>query len=217
MTLGALAAAAEGVGEVYLCDNAVLTAAVPLSEARVGNFTTHSTHSGAIAQFNGLLQAAGWRARVVNPFLCQAKGEIVRNCLQPVFSPFEIQQTVSCWAVGRHQRQCGSCIPCLLRRFALLHCGLPDEVYGVDALASLRDLPGTESYRNLVDLLGWAKRLLFTPEMHIPLVYPSLLEVQTGGVEIMDVVRALRRQATEIFEVTQRCFPEAADLMGELA
>ena len=214
MALGALAARGEGVEEVYLCDNAVLTAAVPLSEARIGSFTTHSTHPVALAKFNDLLEAAGWKVRLVNPFLYQAKGEIIRNCLQPVLSPQEIEQTVSCWAIGRHQRQCGACVPCLLRRFALLSCDLSDEVYGTDVLATPHDARNTEAYRNLTDLLGWARRLLFTPEVQIPLQYPSLLEMQEGGAQVMDVVRALRRQATEIFEVTQRRFPEAAALMG---
>ena len=216
MTLGALAGVAEDAPETYLCDNAILTAAVPLSEARSGGFTTHSTHPVALAQFNELLASAGWATRVVNPFLYQAKGEIIRNCLQPVFTPREIEQTVSCWAVGRHQRQCGTCVPCLLRRFGLLSCGLSDEVYGTDILASPQSARGTDGFRNLVDLLGWSRRLLFTPELQIPLHYPSLLEMGEGGAEIMDVVRALRRQATEIFDVVSRQFPECAALMGSL-
>jgi 7-cyano-7-deazaguanine synthase in queuosine biosynthesis len=216
MTLGALAAAGEGVNEVYLCDNALLSAGVPLTEARSGSFTTHSTHPAALAQFNGLLAAAGWPVTVQNPFMYQTKGEIIRTFLQPVLTPQEISQTVSCWAVGRHQRQCGGCVPCLLRRFGLLRAGIPDEVFAADVLASPDDFRGTEAHRNLVDLLGWSMQVLSTPEMHLPLHYPSLLEMQAGGADLMDTIRALRRQAMEIFEVTHRCFPEAARLMGEL-
>jgi hypothetical protein len=216
MTLGALAALAEEVAEVYLCDNALLTAAVPLSEARSGGFTTHSTHPAVLADFTRLLEQAGWPVRVLNPFACQTKGEIISACLQPVLSPAEISQTVSCWAIGRQQRQCGGCLPCLVRRLGLLAAGLPDEVYAVDVLAHPRAVAGTDGYRNLVDLLGWVTRVLSTPEMRLLLEFPSLLEVAEGGVQVLDMVRALRRQATEIFEVVQRRFPEAAQLMGEL-
>jgi len=216
LALGAVAAAAEGVCEVYLYDNGMLTAAVPLSEARSGGFTTHSTHPVVLTAFSDLLQAAGWNVRVLNPFLYQAKGEILRLYLQPVFSPAEIARTVSCWATGRRQRHCGGCVPCLLRRFALLVAGLPDEVYDLDLLGNPRAFVGTDAYRNLVDLLAWTNKVLSTPELRLPLEYPSLLEVQQGGAQVMDVVRALRRQAMEIFEVVHRHFPEAARLMREL-
>ncbi len=214
MTLGVLAALAEGAEEVYLCDNALLTAAVPLVEARSGGFTTHSTHPAVLADYGRLLLQAGWPVRVLNPLAFQTKGEIISTCLQPVLSPAQIAQTVSCWAVGRQQRQCGGCLPCLVRRLGLLAAGLPDEVYSMDVLAHPRTLAGADAYRNLVDLLAWVGRVLSTPETRLLLELPSLLEVAAGGVPVLDVVRALRRQATEIFEVVQRRFPEAAALMG---
>ncbi len=216
MTLGALAACAEEVEEVYLCDNCLLTSAVPLSVARSGGFTTHSTHPAVLAEYNGILSRAGWPIRLLNPLAFQAKGEIIRTILRPVLSPSEIAQTVSCWAVGRQQRQCGGCLPCLLRRIALLAAGLPDEVYGVDLLGSPQAFVGTDAYRNLVDLLGWATRVLSTPEARMALEFPSLLEAAEGGAQLRDVIHALRRQATEVFEVVQRRFPAAARLMGEL-
>ena len=215
MTLGALAAQAEGVEEVYLCDNCLLTSAVPLSPARSGGFTTHSTHPAVLAEYSGLLDRAGWVVRLLNPLAFQAKGEIINACLRPVLSPGEIGQTVSCWAVGRQQRQCGGCLPCLLRRIGLLAAGLPDEVYGLDLLANPRAFVNTDAYRNLVDLLGWATRVLSTPQARLPLEFPSLLEAAEGGAQIRDVVHALRRQATEVFEVVQRRFPAAARLMAE--
>jgi hypothetical protein len=207
---------AEEVEEVYLCDNCLLTSAVPLTEARSGSFTTHSTHPAVLAEFSGLLERAGWRVRLLNPFACQSKGEIIRTFLQPVLSPAEIGQTVSCWAIGRQQRQCGGCLPCLLRRIGLLAAGQPEEVYTVDVLAHPRSLAGTQAYRNLVDLLAFTSRVLSTPEVRLALEFPALLEVAEGGAQVLDMARGLRRQATEIYEVIQRRFPEAAQLMGEL-
>ena len=89
-------------------------------------------------------------------------------------------------------------------------------MYGVDVLTNPQAFAGTDAYRNLVDLLAWTTRVLSTPELRLPLEYPSLLEVVEGGLQVMDVARGLRRQATEIFEVVQRCFPAAAHLMAEL-
>jgi 7-cyano-7-deazaguanine synthase in queuosine biosynthesis len=214
LALGVAAAWGEDVAEVYLYDNAVLTAAVPLSEARASSFTTHSTHPQVLQGMNELVAAAGGEITCLNPFAYQTKGEVIRTHLRPYLTPGEIEATVSCWRVGRQQRQCGTCVPCLLRRIGLLAAGLPDEVYEDDLLAKPLQYRGTEGWRNLIDLLGWTSTVLATPRMQMAMEYSSLLSSAQGGANLLDVIDALRRQAGEVFEVVSRHFPAAAKLMA---
>ncbi|MFO7947673.1 MAG: 7-cyano-7-deazaguanine synthase, partial [Armatimonadota bacterium] len=125
ISLTLLAAVCAGVSEVYVCDNGVLTVALPLTDGRVGSLSTRSTHPVVIAGINSLLEGAGVSVRVANPFVYQTKAELIGDILRPVLTPAEIQQTVSCWMTGRRSRQCGGCIPCLLRRISMLAAGLP--------------------------------------------------------------------------------------------
>jgi len=60
MVLGAVAAATAELEDVYLPENGVLTAALPLTRARIGSFSTRSTDPGVINQFNRLCEQAGW-------------------------------------------------------------------------------------------------------------------------------------------------------------
>jgi len=54
MVLAAVSAATAGLEEIYLPENGILTAALPLTRARIGSFSTRSTDPGVINQFNRL-------------------------------------------------------------------------------------------------------------------------------------------------------------------
>jgi hypothetical protein len=209
-----VAARAEGAEEVYLYDNALLTAAVPLSAARAGSFTTHSTHPQVLQRMNALVAAADWPITALNPFAYETKGEVVGTHLRPFLTPEEVEATVSCWRVGRQQRQCGGCVPCLLRRLGLLAAGLPDELYAEDLLAQPLAYQGSEGWRNLVDLLTWISTVLSTPRSHLALEYSSLVTSSQGGAQLLDVLDALHRQAAEISEVVHRLCPATAALLA---
>lgn len=215
MALAVAAAVARNVAEVYLCDNGVLTAGVPMSPSRAGSMSTRSTHPVPLAMFNGLCQDAGLGTQVTNCFIYQTKGDIVRDILKPVLSPSEIQSTVSCWATGRKPRQCGGCIPCLLRRLAMLYGGLPDEAYMIDVLAEPGSYVGTDAYGNLVDLLGHAQQMVTLNDAEMLVAQPDLLELHMAGVSVPDVMAMLRRHGEQVREVVQQHFPQAAALMSD--
>ncbi|MGD9497331.1 MAG: 7-cyano-7-deazaguanine synthase, partial [Armatimonadota bacterium] len=134
MALGTLTADVAGVPEVFMCENGPLTAGLPLSPSRTGSLSTQSTHPAALMLFNRIAAQAGLRAQVTNPFVYQTKSDLMRDILAPHLSPREIHSTVSCWAVGRAQRQCGGCVPCLMRRIGMVWAGLPEEAYMFDLL-----------------------------------------------------------------------------------
>jgi 7-cyano-7-deazaguanine synthase in queuosine biosynthesis len=217
MALGVVAAHAAGVSEVYLCENGILTAALPLTPARSGSLSTRSTHPLALQLLGEILELADCDCNILNPFVYQTKGEVVRTFLKPLFTPAEILQTVSCWAAGRQHRQCGGCIPCLLRRIALLSSGLPDEAYMMDLLGSPQEYRGTDAYGNLVDLLTQAAELLTRTDFELLVEHPQLLDLDAAGVSVMDTVKTLRRHAAEVQHVLLAHFPASAALLGQLS
>jgi len=213
MAIGVVAAHMTALEELYMAENGILTAALPLSVARSGSLSTRSTHPLAIALLSGLLQKAAVPCTFQNPFMYQTKGEIVRTFLKPTMPPRDILSTVSCWATGRYNRQCGGCVPCLLRRFALLSAGLPDEAYMMDVLERPEHYRGTEVYGNPVDLLNQAAAFLGSTDLELLIEYPQVLDLTEAGVSIEDTLKTYRRHAAEVFSVVDQHFPAAAKLM----
>ncbi len=154
----------------------------------------------------------------------QTKAELIRDFLRPVLSPLDIQKTVSCWMAGRKHRQCGGCIPCLLRRISMLAAGLHDEAYMMDILgddeAYMMDIlgeplahGGTDAFTNLVDLLSQASTVLTHTDEELLMEYPRLLDLAMSGVAVEEVLGMLRRFAGEVKQVLTTDFPAAASLL----
>ena len=213
MVLAAVSAATAGIEEVYLPENGILTAALPLTRARIGSFSTRSTDPGVINQFNRLCEQAGWECRVQNPFVYQTKAELIRDFLRPVLSPLDIQKTVSCWMAGRKHQQCGGCIPCLLRRLSMRAAGLPDEAYMMDILSDPLAHSGTDAFTNLVALLTQVATVLTHTDEELLLEYPRLLDLAMSGVDVEEVLGMLRRFGGEVKQVLATDFPAAARLL----
>ena len=214
VALGAIAAAAIDASEVLLCENGFLSVALPLTPARSGGLSTRSTHPLFLALCNELLPRIGVEAQVVNPLIHQTKGEVLRTCLRSVIEPATVMRSVSCWAAGRQNRQCGGCVPCILRRVAMLAAGYPDEAYMIDLLAEPGRYRGTEAYRNLVDFLAQAGDFADMTDVELLRNYPQLLDLETATVNVSDAVGMLRRHAAEVLAVLQSHFPASADLLG---
>ena len=217
MALGAAAASALGTQEVYLCENGVLTAAVPLAPSRVGGLSTRSTHPAVLGLFTSLCRTAGLACQVINPFLYRTKAELIRDILRPLLRVEEIQSTVSCWMAGRRHRQCGGCVPCLIRRISMLAAGLPDEAYEMDLLGRPQDYQGTDAYVNLVDLLSYAVYLMDRSPLEIIMSAPRLLDMQAYNVSVPDIVDMLKRFAEEVRQVVSTYFPRAEALMASIS
>ncbi len=216
MAMLTAAACGAGIEEAYLCDNGVLTIALPMSPGRVGSLSTRSTHPTVLAGFNTLARAAGIPSTVLNPFIYRTKGEIIREILRPVLTPAQIQATTSCWMSGRHSRPCGGCIPCLLRRISMLAAGLPDETYEIDILGAPRMYRNTEAHDNIVDLLTQAARLASNTDEQLLMQWPQLLDLTSVGVAVDDALAMYRRYCGEVRRVMHEHFPEAALLMGSI-
>jgi hypothetical protein len=200
MVLGAIACHAAGVDELLCPENGVLAVNLPLTEARIGGYSTAGTRPQTLAGFQRLFAALDVPVRIENPFLYQTKGQLIRDVLRPYFAPEAIQSTVSCWMAGRLSRPCGACIPCLVRAVAMRTAGLPSEAHAVDPFSTGAEVgPESAARANLVDLLTLVSRLQRLSDRDLLRVYPMLLELAAAA-SVPAVIRMLRRFAEEVSE-----------------
>ncbi|MBX3582850.1 MAG: 7-cyano-7-deazaguanine synthase [Rhizobiaceae bacterium] len=122
---GALAAtslkAYEAGGRVPLVipENGYISINVPLTPLRRGSLSTRTTHPHFLAMLQQVFNAAGLRIDIANPYQLKTKGEMLKGCLdQPRLKNLASYST-SCGRYARSGfRQCGRCVPCLVRRAA---------------------------------------------------------------------------------------------------
>jgi 7-cyano-7-deazaguanine synthase in queuosine biosynthesis len=217
MSLAAVTALTSGVSDIYMCENGFFSFGLPLTAARAGSLSTRSTHPVALHLFGELCGKLGLAGRVQNPFLYQTKTELIRDILRPALPPRDIQRTVSCWAAGRTHRQCGGCVPCIIRRIAMLAAGLHDEAYEIDILGEPERHRGTDAYVNLVDVLTQAAGILTKTDIELLLTHPQLLDLQAASVNVEDALAVLRRHAVDVMQVVEAHFPASAALLSAIA
>lgn len=129
--LAALAADAIG-GDVtiHVPENGWISLNVPLDPLRLGSLSTRTTHPFYMARMNELLGELGIRARLLNRYAFQTKGQMARGCADHDFLAAYAKETMSCSSPGktrfakdesqRQPKHCGYCVPCLIRRASLL-------------------------------------------------------------------------------------------------
>jgi 7-cyano-7-deazaguanine synthase in queuosine biosynthesis len=202
LSLGAAACEAAGVGQLVCAENGVLAINPPLSEARVGGNSTAGVRPRVLARFSDLLRAMGLSVEVQNPFLYQTKGQLLRDVLRKHFSARQIQGAVSCWMAGRASRPCGGCVPCLVRAVSMHAAGLPPEAHGISPLDPASTVgTGTDAHANLVELVGFARRVSASSDAELLRLCPVLLELPPGG-NVSGAIDLLRRFTAEVNEAT---------------
>jgi hypothetical protein len=148
--LAALAANAIG-GDVviHVPENGLISLNVPLDPLRLGALSTRTTHPFYMARVDELFRALGFTIRLHNTYRHQTKGQMVRGCRDRVFLEQEANATMSCSAPAknrfapdvtmRHPKHCGHCVPCLIRRAAMMEgFGADDTPYQIRDLKARR-------------------------------------------------------------------------------
>jgi 7-cyano-7-deazaguanine synthase in queuosine biosynthesis len=145
-SIAALASSAlPGVDTITVPENGLIALNVPLEEMRLGALSTRTAHPFFMARMNAILTATGIRARLTNPYMFKTKGEMVRECHNATALAAEIHQTISCSSPNSARihyggaEHCGYCVPCIIRRAAILNSAIADTTpYG---LADLKARP----------------------------------------------------------------------------
>lgn len=126
-------------------ENGLVAVNVPLDPLRLGALSTRTTHPFYIARWNDALQGLGLHGRIENPYWDKTKGEMVAACANGGLLRRLVPSSLSCASPtkGRWQglgtQHCGYCLPCLIRRAALVAGLRPDPdptVYTLDNLTA---------------------------------------------------------------------------------
>ena len=137
--------AADAVGGdmvVHVPENGLISLNVPLDPLRLGALSTRTTHPYYMARFGDLLNGLGLRVRLENPYAFMTKGQMAKACVDLPFLRKEAKHTMSCSSPGsrrydpdpsqRAPKHCGRCVPCLIRRAAILEgWGKDDTPYRI--------------------------------------------------------------------------------------
>jgi len=139
--LAALAAdAISGDITIYVPENGLISLNVPLDRLRIGALSTRTTHPFYMARINELFSVLGLQSTLANPYRFQTKGAMAKDCADTDFLRANAMHTMSCSSPGktrfakeesqRQPKHCGYCVPCIIRRAALLEgCGHDSTPY----------------------------------------------------------------------------------------
>lgn len=113
---------------LYVCENGFISINPPLTKMRIGSLSTRTTHPVFLGLVQQLLDIAGLRVRMQNPYQLKTKGEMLRDCLDKTLLSSHSTETTSC---GRYlqfgYKHCGRCVPCLVRRAAFRTAKINDS------------------------------------------------------------------------------------------
>lgn len=166
MALGIYAARAAGeTVPLYAPENGLIAINIPLTPSRSGSCSTRTMHPYFLGRLAAVLQGVGIKNQIINPFQLKTKGECVAECLDQALLRALVELSVSCSHASRRQnwvrreaKNCGYCVPCLIRRSALHKAGLDrGRSYGIDVCRgemTIDDqLASADDLRALIDFL----------------------------------------------------------------
>lgn len=142
LAYGVLAATAlsryhEGeAASLFVCENGFIAINTPLTGGRLGSLSTRTAHPEFLGRLQGVLDVAGLRVRIENPYGSATKGEMLRDCKDQNLLAQLASRSTSCGRFQRHKyTHCGRCVPCQVRRAGFLNWGYPDHTeYVFEAL-----------------------------------------------------------------------------------
>ena len=203
MILGALVARRRGYRELlYLAENGQMAIHLPLTQGRVGAFSTHTAHPDVLDKMQQFLAGAlAYSLTIQNPYVHRTKAEVVAVVRAKL--PRAIATSVSCWRTARRPakvQHCGECIPCYVRRIALEAGGADPTKYARDPWrTSLSDLPAEDTgRRNLVDLAEFVVRFERSTDDELMHEWPELYSANVNAPETIKMYRRFAKEARDV-------------------
>lgn len=141
LALGLYAARALGQAvPLVMPENGFIALNIPLTPSRSGTCSTRTTHPYFLHTVRELMAQLGITNAIENPLAGRTKGEVLAFCRDQALLGRLAAGSVSCahssrrasWQ-RRSARNCGYCLPCIIRRAAFHHIGQDNSVdYGLD-------------------------------------------------------------------------------------
>ncbi len=214
MGIACLLATCLDLPGIYLNENGIMAINAPLTEARIGSYSTHTASPNIIRDFARLATTAlGHKLSIRNILATYTKPEVVEHAVGLGLGDV-LPDTVSCWWIGRTNQHCGYCIPCIVRQISCEYAGAPDVIYREHPLdhippdARWRD-PATD---NVVHLCTHVAALAEADDIDLELDFTELLNCgdQLTREQSFDMHRRWARQCLAIL----RTHPTAARFLG---
>jgi 7-cyano-7-deazaguanine synthase in queuosine biosynthesis len=163
-------------------ENGFIALNAPLTPRRVGSLSTRTTHPYFLGKIQSVFDQIGIPATISNPYEFKTKGEMFRECLNPLALQSAAPQTMSCSNWKRKGHACGRCVPCLIRRASFEFAGVADTSNYAEPLTQ-----GAEMGDDLLAVLTAILRARETPTRAIasrsgPLPLDPHLRSQYEGV-----------------------------------
>jgi hypothetical protein len=155
-------------------ENGLISLNIPLTYSRLGSSSTRTTHPYYMGLLQELIVGLGIDVELCNPYQFKTKGEMMIECKDQSFLKTNYCFTMSCSHPDGERydkkppRHCGICLPCLVRRAAILHAGLIDASAYKDS-----DFSGSPTARILLNTYKIAASK-FKPQY-------SFLNIQNAG------------------------------------
>lgn len=137
LALGVAVASSRARARLVVPENGFISLNVPLTPARLGSFSTRTTHPHLVALLRDLVAELHLDSAIELPYRHKTKGEILTKCANADALSQGIPATMSCAhsSAGRFGEardpnlHCGYCVPCLIRRSAIAHWGADSTPY----------------------------------------------------------------------------------------
>ena len=128
--------------DVFVPENGLIALNPPLTRRRLGSHSTRTTHPWFLTEIRKVLQKLNLPINLINPFEFETKGEMMASSPNPNLLKAHATETVSCGKWKRKRKQCGRCLPCLIRRAAFHHSGITDNtLYRFPTLSDVKNNP----------------------------------------------------------------------------
>jgi hypothetical protein len=129
----------SSISTIIVPENGYISINPPLTRRRVGSHSTRTTHPYFLSRLETLLKDTGFHVKFVNPYQFMSKGEMLENCVDQDAIAKAVPLSVSCSHWHRKHKQCGHCVPCLIRRASVHHAGFrTDADYVTQNLSLLK-------------------------------------------------------------------------------
>jgi len=204
LILGALAARRANHSEiVYLAENGQMAIHLPLTEGRIGAFSTHTAHPDVVSAMQNFLSAAlSKQVQITNPYLYKTKAEVIKTLVSDFRDCVALSQ--SCWRNAHLPSgitHCGSCIPCFVRRIAIEFWIQPDptvymENYWVDGISSRE--PEDDARRNMADLSEFVVKMETLSPEEVMSNWPELYSTNLDSVRVIEMYRRFAAEARQV-------------------
>lgn len=207
----------KGRPVLYVPENGLISLNVPLDPLRVGAWSTRTTHPFYMARWQELLDRLGIAATLQNPYRFKTKGEMLSECANAGLARQHVGDTISCSSItkarwlGLAPQHCGFCVPCLIRRAAVI------SAFGADpttyTIADLGERPldsRTAEGEHVRSLQMMARRLAQRPALARILVHKPGPLSDYPVTDIAEYADVFKRGIEEVDAVTGRALVRPA-------